>query len=67
MSRTPIYPGDKHKVIGISAASHSRQYGLKHKQIPRDAIQSLLNFRTANTCDDISLDEVRQAKEEGRG
>ena len=36
------------------------------KPPPKDVIRDLLNFRTATPCSDITLDEVRQAMEEGR-
>ena len=35
-------------------------------QSAEEAVLGLLNFRTKQPCDDISLDEVRQAMREGR-
>ena len=56
-----------HNGMPVARLLQARAPDSETKPDPRDVVRELLKFRTATPCDDISLEEVRQAKEEGRG
>ena len=50
----------------ISRPMGAKPFGATTERDPEDVIQDILDLRATTSCDDISLDEVQQAKREGR-
>lgn len=50
----------------ISSFVRAKPFGSSAERAPEDVIQDILNLRASTACEDITLEEVQQAKREGR-
>ena len=50
----------------ISRLLRAKPFGSSAERAPEDVIQDILNLRASTACEDITLEEVQQAKREGR-